>query len=90
MAVDMNAVNSSIDPTSALVAEQFSHAVDLLRATITSQEKDITTLKTQAQDFENRIRDLTTAVVQFKLLAALATGGGALSIIALIKTLISP
>jgi hypothetical protein len=78
------------DPAALLVAEQFSHACDLLKAEMRRQADEISTLKEQAKDFETRIRDLTTSATQFKFLAALATGGGALSIMALLKALISP
>jgi methyl-accepting chemotaxis protein len=82
---------SQLDNLSAqLVAEQFSHAVDLLKAETRRQAEKITSLEEQAKDFETRIRDLTDAATQFKFLASLAMGGGALSIIALIKVLISP
>jgi hypothetical protein len=90
MAIDVNDSFSRPDPTAALVAEQFSHACDLLRADARRQAEKIETLEEQAKDFETRIRDLTATATQFKFLAALATGGGALSIIALLKTLISP
>jgi len=89
MATDLNAEHFSIDPTSALVAEQFSHACDLLKAETRRQAEKITDLEEQAEDFETRIRSITETATQFKFLAALATGGGALSIIALIKVLIT-
>jgi hypothetical protein len=75
--------------TAALVAEQFSHAVDLLKAETRRQAEKIVNLETQAKDFETRIRAITETATQFKFLAALATGGGALSIIALLKVLLS-
>jgi len=92
MAAQINQPNnfSAHDPAAALVAEQFAHAVDLLKAEMRRQSEQIDTLKAQVQDFETRIRDLTTAATQFKFLVALATSGGALSIIALLKALISP
>ena len=78
------------DSSIALVAEAFSHAVDLLKATISSQDKDIKDLKEKASDFENRIPVLTETATQYKTIAFFATGGGGLGLIALIKTLISP
>jgi tetrahydromethanopterin S-methyltransferase subunit B len=81
---------ADIDTSTALVAEQFAHACDLLKAEMHRQSEQIDTLKAQVQDFETRIRDLTATATQFKFLAALATGGGALSIIALLQALISP
>jgi hypothetical protein len=61
--------------SAALVAEQFSHAVDLLKAEDRRQAEKITNLEAQARDFETRIRDLTATSTQFKLLASLAMGG---------------
>jgi hypothetical protein len=90
MATDLNAVHPGIDPSSSLVAEQFSHAVDLLKAETRRQAEKIVNLEKQCTDFETRIRDLTATATQFKFLASLAMGGGALSIIALIKVLIAP
>lgn len=78
------------NPSAALIAEQFSHACDLMKAEMRRQAETIQRLEHQAADFETRIRDLTTVTTQFKFLAALATGGGALSIIALLKALINP
>lgn len=81
---------ADLDPSVALVAEQFSHAVDLLKAETRRQAEKITALEKQTADFETRIRDLTATSTQFKFLASLAMGGGALSIIALLKVLINP
>lgn len=81
---------ADLDPEVALVAEQFSHAVDLIRAESRSQAEKITALQVQAKDFEDRIRSLTETATQYKLIASLATGGGLLGFIALIKTLIAP
>jgi hypothetical protein len=75
--------------TAALVAEQFAHAVDLLKAENRRQAEKISNLEIKCTDFETRIRDLTATATQFKFLASLAMGGGALSIIALLKVLIS-
>jgi len=75
--------------SAALVAEQFSHAVDLLKAETRRQAEKIINLEEKAKDFESRIRTLTETATQFKFLASLAMGGGGLSIIALIKVLIS-
>ncbi len=78
-----------IDPNISLVAEQFSHAVDLLKAADDDQRKDIKALKEQAKDFEDRIRSLTEAATQFKLLSYLAMGGGGLGLLDLIRALIA-
>ena len=85
MATDMTP-----DPASALIAEQFEHIVDLFKAETRRQAEKIVALETQAIDFETRIRDLTTSATQFKFLATLATGGGMLSIVTLLKVLIAP
>ena len=47
-------------------------------------------LEDQAQDFEKRVRELTESATQFKLLVSLAVGGGLLSLVELIRSLISP
>ena len=85
----INDQNQLESRSAQLVAEQFSHAVDLLKAETRRQAEKIATLETQGHDFETRIRDLTATSTQFKFLASLAMGGGALSIIALIKVLIA-
>ena len=86
----INDPNQLDNTNAALIAEQFAHAVDLLKAETRRQAEKIEALQKQTADFETRIRDLTNTATQFKFLAALATGGGALSIIALLKVLISP
>lgn len=78
------------DPAAALVAEQFAHACDLLKAEDRRHAEKIAELETQAADFEARIRDLTTTATQYKLIASLATGGGLLGLIALLKALVGP
>ena len=50
-------------------------------------ESRLSALEKTSQDYEARLRALQESATQFKLLASLATGGGLLSIIALIKTL---
>jgi len=86
----INDQNQPDNLSAQLVAEQFAHAVDLLKAETRRQAEKIINLEEQAKDFETRIRSITETATQFKFLAALATGGGALSIIALLKVLISP
>ncbi len=78
------------DVTAALVAEQFAHACDLLKADIRRQAEKIVILEAKTVDFEARIRDLTTTATQYKLIASLATGGGLLGLIALLKALVGP
>ena len=87
------------DSQAALIAEQFSHAVDLLKSDLKSTKADnthqkelfehrLTQLENKAADFEVRIRALTESSTQFKLLVSLAAGGGLLSLISLIRTLL--
>ena len=45
-------------------------------------------LELQIKDHENRLRQVQDSATQFKLLASLATGGGLVSLIALLRTLI--
>jgi len=47
-------------------------------------------LESERNDHETRLRELTTTATQFKLLASLSTGGGLLSVILLIRTLLAP
>jgi hypothetical protein len=75
------------DPASTLLAAQFSHMVDLLKADQKSANEKIAHLEQQSADYEARIRDLTASATQFKLLVSLAAGGGLLSIISLVKAL---
>lgn len=86
------------DTQAALIAEQFSHAVDLMKSDIKALKTDqvhqkelferrLVDLEKQAHDFETRIRSLTESSTQFKFLVSLAAGGGLLSIISLIRTL---
>lgn len=86
----MDAEINASSENSALIAEQFAHLIDLLKAETQRQAEKIRILESQVADFETRIRELTTSATQFKFLAALATGGGFLSIISLIKIIVSP
>jgi len=45
-------------------------------------------LKGDVEDHEMRLRVVSEAAVQFKVLAALATGGGLLSLVTLLKALL--
>jgi hypothetical protein len=82
-----------------LIAEQLGHTLDLIRAEISTLEAEqdhqaevnamrLKSLEGQAADFEKRLRDLTESATQFKLLVSLAVGGGLLSVIALLRSLI--
>jgi hypothetical protein len=84
-----------------LIAEQLGHTLDLVRgelATIQANQAHLAemnamrlaTLEAQAADFEKRLRTLTESATQFKLLVSLAVGGGMLSTIELIRSLIHP
>jgi len=84
----------------SLIAEQISHTIDLLRADISriqtaQQHADqladhrLLTLERQVADFEQRIRSLQESATQFKLLSSLAIGGGLLSLISLIRLVLS-
>ena len=83
-----------------LIAEQFSHAIDLIRGDITLlrtthesagrlSEQRLLAVELRLVDFETRIRALQEAATQFKLLSSLAIGGGLLSLIGLIRSLFS-
>ena len=84
-----------------IVAVRLQHAIDLLRAEIKALAAEIrhtnelyghriTQLEKSAQDHETRLRQVQDTATQFKVLAGLATGGGLLSVIALLKALITP
>jgi len=84
-----------------LIAEQLGHTLDLIKAemaAIRAEQAHLTevsqlrlkTLETQAVDFEKRLRELTESATQFKLLVSLAVGGGLLSLIELVRSLIHP
>jgi hypothetical protein len=84
-----------------LIAEQLGHTLDLIKAELAStraEQEHVTemcllrlkTLEGQAVDFEKRLRDLTESATQFKLLVSLAVGGGMLSLIELVRSLLRP
>jgi hypothetical protein len=71
---------------SALVAEQLSHAMDLIKAEQKLIDKRLDYLEKQAEDHETRLRTATDGVIQFKVWSSLAAGGsGIMSLIALFK-----
>jgi hypothetical protein len=72
----------------ALIAEQFAHAIDLLRADLRAAATRIENLEKQSSDYESRIRMLSETATQFKFLASIASGGGLLGVIALIRELV--
>ena len=84
-----------------LIAEQLGHTLDIIRAELSTiqaeqiHQVEMTTLRLksledQSADFEKRLRDLTESATQFKFLVSLAVGGGLLSVIALLRSLIQP
>ena len=88
-----------VDAEYRLIAEQLSHTLDLIRAEITSIQAELThqsemsalrlkSLESQTADFEKRLRELTESATQFKLLVSLAVGGGLLSLIELVRSLL--
>lgn len=91
----------SDDAAAELLAEQLRHTIDLLRADHAALRADLAhanelanrrlaSLEAQSADYEQRLRSLQDSAVQYKLMASLATGGGLLSIISLIRTLLYP
>jgi len=89
------------DTHNRLIAEQLGHTMDLIKAETSAMRAEhshlteiadlrLKTLEAQAIDFEKRLRELTESATQFKLLVSLAVGGGLLSIIELIRSLIHP
>ena len=86
------------DPATALIAEQFRRTIDLLRSENAALQRElehtrqmydhrISELESCTKDHETRLRTVQDSATQFKVLAGLATGGGLLSIIVLIRTL---
>lgn len=84
-----------------LIAEQLSHTLDLIKAELVAtkveqnhqaemSELRLKTLEGYSDDFEKRLRDLTESATQFKFLVSLAVGGGLLSLIEVIRSLLHP
>jgi len=82
-----------------LIVEQLEHTLDLIRAEITTlqagqvHQEEMTSLRlkaleSQTTDFEKRLRELTESATQFKLMVSLAVGGGFLSLLTLIRSLV--
>jgi hypothetical protein len=85
-------------PEDEIIAAQLRHAIDLLRAEVKLLHAQVEhqrqlndarlgALEQSQQDHESRIRQVQESATQFKLIASLATGGGLLSLVALIRTL---
>jgi hypothetical protein len=92
---------NSDDSHNRLIVEQLGHTLDLIRAEISTIQAEqahqaemntlrLKSLESQATDFEKRLRELTESATQFKLLVSLAVGGGLLSVIALLRSLLNP
>ncbi len=86
---------------SRLIAEQLKHTLDLIKAELSATRADqehmgemsqmrLGKLEEQAADYEKRLRSLTESATQFKLLVSLAAGGGLLSLIELMRSLLHP
>ena len=84
-----------------LLAEQIAHTVDLLRFELKSTRSQLEhaekltasrleALENSQRDQETRLRQVQDAAVQFKVLAGLATGGGLISAIALLRAILTP
>lgn len=83
-----------------LIAEQFRHMVDLIRADLAGMQKELEHLKEMDErrlealekckdDHEERIRSLQDGVTTFKVWSGLANGGSTiLAIIAFVKAFI--
>ena len=88
------------DPEAALIAEQFKHTIDLLRTEIAilqatvNHNRDLTDrrlagLETCQQDHEQRLRQVTEGVTQFKTWSGIANGASSLiSLFALFRATI--
>ena len=63
-----------------LTRSDFNHETELIRVRLDH-------LEALAKDFEERLRTLQDSSVQFKVLASLATSGGLLSLISLLREL---
>jgi uncharacterized membrane protein YdbT with pleckstrin-like domain len=94
MAIERLATNAQAD----LIAVQLRHTIDLLKAEMQRtnaelmhykelSEQRLNELETCKRDHEERLRRLQESATQFKVLAGLSTGGGLLSLIALLRLL---
>ena len=94
-------LTSQDDAQNRLIAGQLGHTLDLIKAELAATRAEqahltrlsdmrLKTLEDQATDFEKRLRELTESATQFKLLVSLAVGGGLLSVITLLRSLINP
>jgi len=89
------------DPTTLLLTEQLKHLNTLYKARIDALEEKLrhtkeisdhrlSALEDVTHDHENRIREATQGVTQFKLFSGLASGGsGVMSLVALLKAFLN-
>jgi hypothetical protein len=84
----------------SLAAVQLRHTIDLLRSEIVALRRELVHTRDLAEarlvnlerardDQETRLRAVTESTTQFRFLVTLAAGGGLLSVITLLKTLLS-
>ncbi len=87
------------DLETQLILERLRSTLQLLRSEVVQLETSlkyyqelsstrIAALEKRSDDYENRLRLLNDASTQFKVLAGLATGGGLLSALALLRALL--
>lgn len=87
------------EQSNRLIAEQLGHTLDLIKAELSATQQEqqhnnqinqlrLKNLEAQASDYEKRLRELTESATQFKLLVSLALGGGLLSLIELVRSLL--
>ena len=87
------------DQSIRLITEQLGHTLDLIKAELSATQQEqqhnneinrlrLKNLEAQASDYEKRLRELTESATQFKLLVSLALGGGLLSLIELVRSLL--
>jgi hypothetical protein len=93
-------MTTEIDETqNRLIAEQLGHTLDLIKSELAAIRADqdhtaeisalrLEALEARSSDFEKRLRELTESATQFKLLVSLAVGGGMLSLIELVRSLL--
>jgi DNA-binding transcriptional MerR regulator len=87
------------EQSNRLIAEQLGHTLDLIKAELSATQQEqqhnneinrlrLKNLEAQTADYEKRLRELTESATQFKLLVSLALGGGLLSLIELVRSLL--
>jgi uncharacterized protein involved in exopolysaccharide biosynthesis len=87
------------EKSNRLIAEQLGHTLDLIKAELSATQREqqhnneinrlrLKNLEAQAADYEKRLRELTESATQFRLLVSLALGGGLLSLIELVRSLL--